>query len=179
MLDAFSVQALSDDFFEGYRKIYSNFVQYITGKKTEKIKGKWQEVSVSEPNIPILSEFNNDEKRVRDYIKKMMGRLTFLYFLQRKGWLNNNYDYLNNLYKNSKQKVDFLDSVLEPLFFGILNTPQEKRMSVFNQNGWNVDLLKEWETIPYLNGGLFKWYWNRWKYEQNTRSRTYKYVLHL
>lgn len=156
LLDAFSVQALSDDFFEGYRKIYSNFVQYITGKKTEKIKGKWQEVSVSEPNIPILSEFNNDEKRVRDYIKKMMGRLTFLYFLQRKGWLNNNYDYLNNLYKNSKQKVDFLDSVLEPLFFGILNTPQEKRMSVFNQNGWNVDLLKEWETIPYLNGGLFE-----------------------
>lgn len=73
-----------------------------------------------------MSEFNNDEKRVRDYIKKMMGRLTFLYFLQRKGWLNNNYDYLNNLYKNSKQKVDFLDSVLEPLFFGILNTPQEK-----------------------------------------------------
>lgn len=156
LLDAFSVQALSDDFFNEYRKIYADFVQYVTGKRSVKTKGKWEEKLISAPNEPILEEFNHDEKRIRDYIKKMMGRLTFLYFLQRKGWLNNDYDYLNNLYKKSEQKADFLDCVLEPLFFGILNTPLEKREAVFNKNGWNADLLKEWEAIPYLNGGLFE-----------------------
>jgi hypothetical protein len=29
--------------------------------------------------------FDNDEKATNDYIKKMMGRITFLHFLQKKG----------------------------------------------------------------------------------------------
>lgn len=154
--EAFSVQAVSDDFFNGYRDLYADFVQYITGTRYEKVKGKWVEVQKGEPTEEIFAEFKNDKKAVRDYIKKMMGRLTFLYFLQRKGWLNGSYDYMNSLYESSSQKEDFLDAVLEPLFFGVLNTPLEKRMDVFTRNHWDTDLLEEWKGIPYLNGGLFE-----------------------
>lgn len=153
---AFSVAILSDDFFKEYREKYANFVQYITGKRFEKIKNKWEEVKKEDPNTEIFSQFNNDDKRVRDYIKKMLGRLTFLCFLQRKGWMNNDRNFLQNLYQTSPQQDDFLDTVLEPLFFGILNTPPEKRKEVFIKSGWNTELADEWDDIPYLNGGLFE-----------------------
>lgn len=153
---AFSVAALSDEFFDKYRDIYADFVQYITGKRYEKVKNKWEEVKKDEPNTEIFSQFNNDDKRVRDYIKKMLGRLTFLCFLQRKGWMNNDRNFLQNLYHTSLLQTDFLDAVLEPLFFGVLNTPPEKRKEVFVKNGWNTDLVAEWSEITYLNGGLFE-----------------------
>lgn len=153
---AFSVAALSDEFFDKYRDIYADFVQYITGKRYEKVKNKWEEVKKEDPNTEIFSQFNNDDKRVRDYIKKMLGRLTFLCFLQRKGWMNNDRNFLQNLYQTSPLQYDFLDSVLEPLFFGVLNTPPERRKEVFTKNGWNTDLVDEWSEIPYLNGGLFE-----------------------
>jgi len=153
---AFSVSKLSDDFFDEYRDIYANFVQYITGKRYEKIKNKWEEVKKEDPNTEIFSQFNNDDKRVRDYIKKMLGRLTFLCFLQRKGWMNNDKNFLQNLYQTSPLQADFLDAVLEPLFFGVLNTPLVKRKEVFAKNGWNINLADEWNGIPYLNGGLFE-----------------------
>ncbi|MDE5877341.1 MAG: Eco57I restriction-modification methylase domain-containing protein [Muribaculaceae bacterium] len=153
---AFSVAAVNDEFFDKYRDIYADFVQYITGKRYEKIKNKWKEVKKEDPNTEIFSQFNNDDKRVRDYIKKMMGRLTFLCFLQRKGWMNNDRNFLQNLYQTSPFQADFLDAVLEPLFFGVLNTPPEKRKEVFAKNGWNTNLADEWDAIPYLNGGLFE-----------------------
>lgn len=157
---AFSVAALSDEFFDKYRDIYADFVQYITGKRYEKIKNKWEEVKKEDPNTEIFSQFNNDDKRVRDYIKKMLGRLTFLCFLQRKGWMNNDRNFLQNLYQTSPLQTDFLYAVLEPLFFGVLNTPPEKRKEIFANNGWNTDLADEWNEIPYLNGGLFEQTWD-------------------
>lgn len=153
---AFSVAALSDEFFDKYRDIYADFVQYITGKRYEKIKNKWEEVKKDDPNAEIFSQFNSDDKRVRDYVKKMLGRLTFLCFLQRKGWMNKDRNFLQNLYQTSPLQTDFLDAVLEPLFFGVLNTPPEKRKEIFAKNGWDTDLADEWNEIPYLNGGLFE-----------------------
>lgn len=153
---AFSVATLSDEFFDKYRNLYADFVQHITGKRYEKVKNKWEEVKKGDPNTKIFSQFNSDDKRVRDYIKKMMGRLTFLCFLQRKGWMNSDQNFLQNLYQASTLQEDFLDAVLEPLFFGVLNTPPEKRKEVFTKNGWNTDLVDEWNEIPYLNGGLFE-----------------------
>jgi len=153
---AFSVAALSNEFFDKYRDIYADFVQYITGKRYEKIKSKWEEVIKATPNTEIFSQFNNDDKRVRDYIKKMLGRLTFLCFLQRKGWMNNDREFLQVLYQSSPLQDDFLDAVLEPLFFGVLNTPTENRKEIFAKNGWNIELADDWKNIPYLNGGLFE-----------------------
>ena len=156
MKKAFSVEALSDEFFDKYREQYANFVQYVTGKRVVKVGGKWEERKMSEPDEALMSAFGYDDKKVRDYIKKMMGRITFLHFLQRKRWLCGDLNYMQKLYERSKYKDNYLDAVLEPLFFGILNTKPAERRDLFVSSGWDLALLEEWKDIPYLNGGLFE-----------------------
>ena len=156
LLDAFNVEALSDDFFEKYRAQYAKFVKYITGKEYIKENGEYVEKVTGKPNKELYDTFGRDDKAIRDYVKKMMGRITFLHFLQRKRWLREDVNYMLNLFRGSKYKKDYLDKVLEPLFFGILNTKQENRRNLFESSGWDLDLLDEWKDIPYLNGGLFE-----------------------
>jgi hypothetical protein len=119
----------------------------------------------------ILTIPNNVEKDaqklVRDYIKKMMGRLVFLQFMQKKRWLGVEQDdkcwstgdtnFVYTLFKNSSsaEQNDFLTKVLDPLFFGMLNTPKEDRKEKFANEKWDLTLLDRFKKIPYLNGGLF------------------------
>ena len=156
--DAFSVEALSDDFFEKYKDRYADFVEFITGKRFKKEKGKWVESTSHEPHEQLQSTFDGEEKSVRDYVKKMMGRLVFLQFLQKKGWLGVPADrpwgegdphFLQNLFANSSQKDDFLDEVLEPLLFKSLNDGERLNEIADTRLGKNI-------KIPYLNGGLFE-----------------------
>ena len=91
-----------------------------------------------------------------DYVKKMMGRIVFLHFLQKKGWLNGNPTFLRDLFLSSPHQTDFLEQVLEPLFFGIFNTESEQREKLFANEHWDKGLLKQWKHLPYLNGGLFE-----------------------
>ena len=156
LMTAFSVEALSDEFFDKYREQYADFIQYITGKRFVKSGSKWEEKKLGEPNDKLMQAFNHDEKKIRDYIKKMMGRITFLHFLQRKGWMCGDLNYMQNMFHNSAYKNDYLDSVLEPLFFGVLNTKPAEREALFTEYGWDKNLLHEWRDIPYLNGGLFE-----------------------
>lgn len=153
---AFSVEALSNEFFDRYREQYADFIQYITGKRFVKVGSKWEEKRLSKPNAALMEAFDYNEKKIRDYVKKMMGRITFLHFLQRKGWMCGDLNYMQNMFENSLYKNDYLDSVLEPLFFGILNTKPAERENLFADYDWDKSLLNEWKDIPYLNGGLFE-----------------------
>ena len=153
---AFSVEALSDEFFDKYREQYADFIQYVTGKRFVKVSSKWEEKVLGKPNAALMQAFDHNEKKIRDYVKKMMGRITFLHFLQRKGWMCGDLNYMQNMFENSAYKNDYLDSVLEPLFFGILNTKPAEREALFTDYGWDKSLLNEWKDIPYLNGGLFE-----------------------
>lgn len=153
---AFSVEALSDEFFDKYREQYADFIQYVTGKRFVKVGSKWEEKVLGTPNAPLMQAFGGDEKKIRDYVKKMMGRITFLHFLQRKGWMCGDLNYMQNMFERSAYKDDYLDAVLEPLFFGILNTKPAEREALFTDYGWDKSLLEEWKDIPYLNGGLFE-----------------------
>lgn len=145
---AFSVDALSDDFFDTYREYYADFVEFITGKRYVKEGNKWVERELGKPNFQYTTTFDCDDKLVRDYVKKMFGRIVFLYFLQRKGWLNGDRQYMHNLFYDSTAKDNFLDGVLEPLFFEVLNTDKQYRTA-------DANALPGSENIPYLNGGLF------------------------
>ena len=153
---AFSVEALSNEFFDKYREQYADFIQYATGKRFVKVGNKWEEKVLGDPNTALMQAFNHNEKKIRDYVKKMMGRITFLHFLQRKGWMCGDFNYMQNMFENSPYKNDYLDSVLEPLFFGILNTKPAEREALFADYDWDKSLLNEWKDIPYLNGGLFE-----------------------
>ena len=155
---AFSVEALSDDFFDEYRKQYAEFVKFLTGKEYVKKGNKWVEQETGEPDAQYFTSFKKDDKLVRDYIKKMMGRIVFLYFLQSKGWLAGNLHYMHDLFYDASDEVkgDFLDKVLEPMFFGLLNTKPEDRSSAPLVNGVGVKYIPNADEIPYLNGGLFQ-----------------------
>ena len=155
---AFSVEALSDDFFAAYRKQYAEFVKFLTGKEYVKKGNKWVEQETGEPDTQYFTSFKEDDKLVRDYIKKMMGRIVFLYFLQSKGWLAGNLHYMHDLFYDASDEVkgDFLDKVLEPMFFGLLNTKPEDRSSAPLVNGVGVKYIPNADEIPYLNGGLFQ-----------------------
>ena len=119
--------------------------------KLEDLKDAFSVDAVSLKNI---DEYHRHYDR--DYVKKMMGRIVFLHFLQKKGWLNDDPEFLSKLFFLSPYKQDFLDQELEPLFFGIFNTEPDKREQLFHQEHWDLRWLAEWEKLPYLNGGLFE-----------------------
>lgn len=87
LTEAFSVEKLSDAFFDEYKEHYQNFTEYLSGKRMVKEKGKWKEKKTGVPSAFLKSVFNGNEKGARDFCKKLMGRLVFLYFVQRKRWL--------------------------------------------------------------------------------------------
>ena len=157
---AFDVEALSNEFFAKYKTYYEGIVKYITGKCFKKIGGKWKEVSEGVPNEEIYAQFDHDDKAVRDYVKKMLGRIVFLHFLQKKGWLgakkswdDGDREFMLHLYNHAsdRQKNDFLDAVLEPLFDRALDVDRSARGDVFDTGISGIGKVK----IPYLNGGLF------------------------
>lgn len=127
--EAFSVERLNKEFFAGYKAQYNKFLQQLSDTK---------------PN--------------RDYVKKLLGRIVFLQFLQKKGWMGvpasrpdwtgGDKNYLAHLIEHYEGHNRLLTEVLEYLFFNTLN---EKR------NGDIADKrLGDNIKIPYLNGGLFE-----------------------
>ena len=161
--DAFSVEALSKEFFDEYREHYADIVEYITGKRYVKEKGKWVEKTIHEPCHEIFDQFSaiykDPEKTVRDYIKKLMGRLVFLQFLQKKEWMGvpaNRQDwmggdtrFLQNKFKEFADKDNFIDGFLEPLFNDLNTNRQDKGDLASPAVGNGI-------KIPFLNGGLFQ-----------------------
>lgn len=135
--DAFSVERLNKEFFNGYKAQYKKFIDTLS-----------------------------DTKSHRDYVKKLLGRLVFLQFLQKKGWMGvpasnvkwegGDKKFLSNLVERHIDNDRLLSDVFEPLFFGILNTKPEERETLFINKNWDVRLLEEFSGIPYLNGGLFE-----------------------
>ena len=158
---AFSVDAVSDMFFDGYKNQYEDIIQYVTGKRMVKKGNKWEEEIKNDPCEEIMQEFAqfpNPEKAVRDYVKKLMGRLVFLQFLQKKGWLgvpagaewgSGDPEFIQDLFAQCQDKDHFIDNVLEVLF-NDLNTEREGDVSKLST--LNSQQIK----IPYLNGGLFE-----------------------
>ncbi len=141
--ESFSVDALSDEFFDEYHLHYDRIVANLTQSYRRDVT--WR-----------VSADGTSDTRLHDYVKKMMGRIVFLHFLQKKGWLNGNPTFLRDLFRSSPHQADFLEQVLEPLFFGIFNTEPEQREKLFADEQWDKGLLKQWEHLPYLNGGLFE-----------------------
>ena len=161
--DAFSVEALSKEFFDEYREHYADIVEYITGKRYVKEKGKWVEKTIHEPCHEIFNQFTavykDPEKTVRDYIKKLMGRLVFLQFLQKKEWMGVPADrqdwkggdtrFLQNKFNEFADKDNFIDGFLEPLFNDLNTNRQDNNDLASPKVGSDI-------KIPFLNGGLFQ-----------------------
>jgi hypothetical protein len=154
--DAFSVERLNKEFFNKYKEFYEDFVQYITGKRFVKEKGKWVEVKRSRARHEHKEVFNDDDKLARNFVKLLLGRLVFIQFLQKKGWMgvpkeneiweDGDQHFLLNLFNSTEYKDQFHSQRLIPLFYKAFNTPNRPN-DVFKLTGTRV---------PYLNGGLFE-----------------------
>ena len=155
--DAFSVEKVSNDFFKEYKDQYQNFVQYITGKRFVKEKGKWKEKKVHEPHAFFASMFNGNAKDARDFCKKLLGRIVFLSFVQKKNWLGSStleykdgkINFIRLLFEQSGSNETFYPVWLSQLFFDTLNNDQRNEEDFEMPDG---SVLK----VPFLNGGLFE-----------------------
>ncbi len=151
----FSVEKVTKEFFEEYKRLFLN----LADEFTKNIEFKAQVV-----------EANKVE--VADFVKKLMGQIVFLYFLQKKGWLGvkpgekwgaGDKRFMHNLF--DKQYCDynnFYNDVLEPLFYDTLNRRDRGNNEVINDQSYSPYFKCR---IPYLNGGLFTpvYDWSRTK----------------
>jgi hypothetical protein len=122
-LKAFDVEKVTKKFYERFKTEHASFLGFIKG-------------------IP-------DKQMESWYASVMINRLMFLYFIQEKGFLNGDKDYLRNkLAESTARKSNaYYAEFLSPLFFQGFARKKADRSPATNK------LLGE---IPYLNGGLFQ-----------------------
>ncbi len=109
---AFSVEAITEEFYKEIIILYNNLINSY------------------------LIYPNNNLNNKTEFSIRLIGRLLFIKFLNKKDLVPNNIFDIQNKYYSK---------ILEPLFFEQLNTKQEDRKINYINN-----------KIPFLNGGLFE-----------------------
>ena len=125
-------EKITKDFYTGFRKEHTSFAKYITGLDDE------------------ITDLKKNKKK-QWYTSVMLNRLMFCYFIQKKGFLDLNANYLRDKLAWVKQEKGanrffgtFYKGFLLSLFHDGLNSPRHK-----------PDFEKKYGRIPYLNGGMF------------------------
>ncbi|MCC8039334.1 MAG: Eco57I restriction-modification methylase domain-containing protein [Bacteroidales bacterium] len=124
-------EKITKDFYQGFKKQHTAFAKFISGIDDE---------------IP-----DKDNRNKQWYASVMLNRLMFCYFIQKKGFLDGNVNYLRDkLDACIRQRGEnqffttFYLRFLRRLFADGLNSPRHGN-----------DFQKEFGRIPYLNGGMF------------------------
>ncbi|MDD5129821.1 MAG: N-6 DNA methylase [Candidatus Omnitrophica bacterium] len=138
---AFSVERVTKEFYERYRKLFEELSKDLKKNKA----------------FQIIAEKENID--IDNFAKKLLGQIVFLYFLQKKGWIGVPQDkswgqgdkfFLTHLFSKAKAgKQDFYDHYLEPLFYDTLNNPRRDEVDPAYSRYFDC-------KIPFLNGGLFE-----------------------
>ena len=121
--EAFNVEPVSNNFFKEYKNFYLDFVSYLSSNEV------CRKVFKDEKTEDV-------EKDIRNFVKRLLGRIVFLYFLQKKRWLgasNTDYEdgdtnFLLHLFEVDKEQ--FYSDWLSKLFFNALNTPDRPNDSL-------------------------------------------------
>ena len=126
MRKAFDVDRVTRRFYDRFKKEHTTFLRFVKG-------------------IP-------DEGDREWYASLMLNRLMFVYFVQKKGFLGSDPDYLSNRLKDVQQLrgpdnfLSFYRRFLRRFFHEGLGQPPEER---------DADLDEIIGDVPYLNGGIF------------------------
>ncbi|PIV55152.1 hypothetical protein COY52_05200 [Candidatus Desantisbacteria bacterium CG_4_10_14_0_8_um_filter_48_22] len=128
------------------KRVAENFQQ-----NNERVTKKFYE-SFKKEHIAFLKFIQgiDDQLNMDWYASLMLNRLMFCYFIQKKGFLDNDKNYLQDKLKECKEKkgknkfYSFYRDFLLALFHKGLGTPEHTK-----------NLEVEIGKIPYLNGGLF------------------------
>lgn len=134
---AFSIEKVTDEFYEQYKELYL--------KLTENIK-----------LTKALEKEGLDPVR---FVKKLLGQIVFLYFLQKKGWLGVPKDkkmgegskrFLQDRFEiTHTNKQNYFNDFLRYLFYAALAREH-------NDEGIKYYFKQLTCKIPFLNGGLFE-----------------------
>lgn len=124
-------EKLTKDFYQGFRKQHSAFVKFISGIDDE------------------IDVKQNSNKQW--YASIMLNRLMLCYFIQKKGFLDNNTNYLRDKLAWVRREQgenrffhSFYRGFLTQLFHDGLNDPRHSQ-----------EFESMYGRIPYLNGGMF------------------------
>lgn len=155
--DAFAVESLNTEFFNLYKQHYTAFCTHLL-ESDAPVRLFGIPAADLAPAIDAEGEKHRDRalKPVRDFVKKLLGRIVFLHFLQKKGWLgcpatsadwnHGDAQFLDHLFRQTPTADRFHSERLVPLFYDTLNRP-DRAVHLFPVTGTRV---------PYLNGGLFE-----------------------
>lgn len=160
--DAFNVEALSKEFFGKYKTQYETFVNYMVDP-TNGMRQHFIDTDFDHTGMTADKIRDREEKPIRDYVKKLLGRIVFLHFLQKKGWLGvpagkewgeGDRNFMLNIFKNANenQKGNFLEEILEGLFAEALDRDRSAQDDLYDTKVEGFHNCR----IPYLNGGLFE-----------------------
>ncbi len=120
---SFDVERVTKRFYDRFKQEHAKFLKFLKG-------------------IP-------DEELERWYVSVMMSRLMFIYFIQKKGFLNGDPNYLQTGLAESQErgKDKYYREFLCPLFFQGFARQESERSKAGRK------LLGQ---VPYLNGGIFQ-----------------------
>ena len=138
---AFNTEKITKEFYKDFKNNHFQFQKHISGMQTEEEK-KW-------------------------YASLTLNRLMFIWFLQKKGFVNSDFDYLQTKLEESKNRGRdrYYSEFLTCLYFEGFAKKQIERSPKAKQ------LLGK---IKYLNGGLFVPHALEEKYEIKQTGREYK-----
>lgn len=133
-------EKITKDFYSGFRKEHTTFVTFISGIDDY----------IDEENKKKNNKDKIENKNKQWYASVMLNRLMFCYFIQKKGFLDGDFDYLQTKlkwvreHKGENQFMTFYRCFLSRLFHDGLNNPRhtDEFESIYGR-------------IPYLNGGMF------------------------
>lgn len=123
--EAFDVEKLTKLFYNGYRELFGRVKKVIRNHNPH--------------------PYFDDPARLHQFSQRLLGRIMFIYFLQKKEFLAGNRRFLTSQYdllRPEPEDTNYYSEILEPLFFETLNQPR-------------LDFESRFGKIPYLNGGLF------------------------
>ena len=120
---AFDVERVTRRFYDRFKTEHTQFLNFLEG-------------------IP-------DQEMEHWYASVMLNRLMFIYFIQKKGFLNNDTDYLRTKLEESQANGTdrYYTDFLCPLFFEGFAKPESER---------DVEAKRLLGEVPYLNGGIFQ-----------------------
>jgi len=119
-----NAERVTKRFYDQFKKEHTSFLNFIKGI-SENVDRDW-------------------------YASLMLNRLMFIYFIQKKGFLDNDKDYLKNRLRATQEKkgrdkfYSFYRNFLLVLFHKGLGSHERP-----------PEIVKEIGVVPYLNGGLF------------------------
>jgi len=124
---AFDVEAVTKRFYEQYKDLFRDIQRELFGQ-------------------------TSDEAWAHDYALQLLNRVMFLYFIDRKGWLESNFlRRFWRAYRQSGRPVDtFFEEWLKVLFFEAFNNKFSHPSSM------PQEIRNTLQMAPYLNGGLFE-----------------------